>query len=82
MCGILQLPSHFSNIRLVESVRTPSGPRHQIVLNLGPLCLSGDNVEVLRQLHRKIFEAEQGMGWQCVGAGYVERYFVRIKKRR
>ena len=33
--------------QLIESVRTPSGPRQQIVLNLGQLCLPEDKWKAL-----------------------------------
>ncbi|MCR4291711.1 MAG: hypothetical protein NUV76_02420, partial [Candidatus Kuenenia sp.] len=33
--------------QLIESIRTPSGPRQQIVLNLGQLCLPEEKWKAL-----------------------------------
>ena len=69
--------------QLIESVRTPAGPRHKLVLNLGIISLPKDKWKTLANLIESIVNNQQRLFEEDANIERLARRYARkIRKKR
>ena len=68
--------------QLIESIRTPSGPRQQIVLNLGQLCLPEKKWKALANCIEGFLANQKTLFPEDPEIEAKARHYATVKQRR